>query len=248
MTAHPQYLTVRNDRGAEMLACLPWASEDGGAASSGGGDQSGSGVVASPQPSAVDGAGGPTAGGAVFLRSPPVSRGDRRPWVLSTLLSDDAAKLGEGPEKGAPLFVGRFLAWLLSFFAPKGLEFAAYSVDYHTLRNWIYVQRHFGAEGTGGGGGGGGSGGNGGGNGDGGKASVANNNNNRNINARADRHVPSYAKKIVAEYEASSGGKVSARIPLRPKPAAFLKPGFAWGPGTPVAKRGEVEVRVGAKE
>ncbi len=28
---------------------------------------------------------------------------------------------------------------------PKGLEFAKYSIDYHYVRNWLYVQRHWGA-------------------------------------------------------------------------------------------------------
>lgn len=209
MTGHPQYLTVRNDRGEEMLSVLPWASASASSSSS---------------------SSGPSAGGAVFVAEPPVSKGDRKPWVMSTLLSDDQAKLGEGPEKPAPLFVGRLLAWLLSFFTPKGLEFAAYSVDYHTLRNWIYVHRHM----TGGGGGGGAGGA-------GGVGSTT------STNPRADQHIPSYAKKIVAEYERSSGGKISARVPLRPKPEAYRRPGFVWGPGAPVPKRGEVVVRVGEK-
>jgi 7-hydroxymethyl chlorophyll a reductase len=218
MTAHPQYLTVRNEKGEEMLSALPWG--DGGK----------SGGEAASALSSSSSSSGPTVGNAVFVSTPPESRGDRRPWVMSTLLSDDAAKLGEGPEMPAPLFVGRFLAWLLSFFTPKGLEFAAYSVDYHTLRNWIYVQRHMGKGGGGEKGGGGGGGG-------GGSAGSS---------SRADAHVPSFAKAIVAEYEASSGGKVSARIPLRPKAEAYKRPGFVWGPGGPVPKAKEVEVRASA--
>ena len=29
---------------------------------------------------------------------------------------------------------------------PKGLEFAKYSIDYHNIRNYLYVMRHMGVE------------------------------------------------------------------------------------------------------
>jgi 7-hydroxymethyl chlorophyll a reductase len=49
MTAHQQYITVRNERGAEMLRLVRDRLEE----------------------------------------SPPVSSGDRRPFVLQTVLADD---------------------------------------------------------------------------------------------------------------------------------------------------------------
>ncbi|KAK4406030.1 7-hydroxymethyl chlorophyll a reductase, chloroplastic [Sesamum angolense] len=47
---------------------------------------------------------------------------------------------------------------------PKGLEFARYSLDYHTIRNYLHVNRAWGKQ-------------------------------------RADRHIPSYAKKLVFMYQ-----------------------------------------------
>jgi 7-hydroxymethyl chlorophyll a reductase len=58
------------------------------------------------------------------------------------------------------------------------LAFAKYSIDYHYLRNWLYVQRHMGE-------------------------------------SRAERHVPEFAKKILAEYDGQ--GEISARLNLKPK-------------------------------
>ena len=61
---------------------------------------------------------------------------------MQTLEADDEAKLGRGP-RPAPVLVGRAIAAALNFLGPKGIEFAKYSVDYHYLRNWLHVQRHF---------------------------------------------------------------------------------------------------------
>ncbi|CAB4261927.1 unnamed protein product [Prunus armeniaca] len=69
---------------------------------------------------------------------------------------------GKGPEP-APKFVGNVIAFLLNLIGPKGLEFACYSLDYHTIRNYLYVNRIWGKQ-------------------------------------RADQHMPSYAKKIVDTY------------------------------------------------
>eukprot|EP00466_Bigelowiella_natans_P007462 jgi/Bigna1/92839/estExt_fgenesh1_pm.C_800009 len=82
--------------------------------------------------------------------SPPMESGDRTPFVLETVKTDDQATLG--PEYGgttqqpAPRFVGRIIAWILEKIGPKGLEFARYSLDYHWIRNYLYVQRNFKAE------------------------------------------------------------------------------------------------------
>lgn len=103
MTSHPQYITVRNARGSQMLASVS--------------DR--------------------------LLRTPPIASGDRRPLVMETVVADDEAKLGRarGP---LPLWAGNLLAWLLNLLpGPRGLEFAKYSIDYHYLRNWLYVNRNW---------------------------------------------------------------------------------------------------------
>ncbi|XP_020079787.1 7-hydroxymethyl chlorophyll a reductase, chloroplastic [Ananas comosus] len=123
MTEHPQYITVRNERGREMLSLVENLLEI----------------------------------------TPTVSNGNRRPFVMETVKADDAAKLGKGPSQPAPRFIGNIIAFLLNLIGPKGLEFGRYSLDYHTIRNYLYVNRQWGKQ-------------------------------------RADRHIPSYAKKIVESY------------------------------------------------
>ncbi|XP_073046774.1 7-hydroxymethyl chlorophyll a reductase, chloroplastic isoform X2 [Primulina eburnea] len=123
MTQHPQYVTVRNERGKEMLNLVKDLLEI----------------------------------------TPTVSRGERRPFVMETVKADDNAKLGKGPTQPAPKFVGDIIAFILNLIGPKGLEFARYSLDYHTIRNYLHVNRAWGKQ-------------------------------------RADKHMPSYAKKLVAMY------------------------------------------------
>ena len=69
--------------------------------------------------------------------------------ALATLRLSSAllcrAKLGKAP-KPLPKPVGNVLAKVLTWLGPKGLEFGRYSTDYHYIRNYIYVNRHMGAE------------------------------------------------------------------------------------------------------
>lgn len=123
MTQHPQYITVRNERGREMIGLVKNLLEI----------------------------------------TPTINSGDRRPFVMETVNADDNAKLGKGPSQPVPKFIGNFIAFLLNLVGPKGLEFARYSLDYHTIRNYLYTNRAWGKD-------------------------------------RADRHTPSYAKKIVESY------------------------------------------------
>ena len=102
MTEHQQYITVRNEKGREMLDLIKERL-----------------VVTEPQ-----------------------STGDRRAFVMQTLQSDDAGKRGEAREP-LPRWFGTILAWLLSRTGPKGIEFAKYSIDYHYLRNYLYIHRHW---------------------------------------------------------------------------------------------------------
>uniref|UniRef100_A0A061SGL6 7-hydroxymethyl chlorophyll a reductase n=1 Tax=Tetraselmis sp. GSL018 TaxID=582737 RepID=A0A061SGL6_9CHLO len=106
MTSHPQYITVRNERGREMLDVVRSRLE----------------VI------------------------PTMESGGRRPFVMQTVIADDDAKLGLGPESPAPLLVGNVIAAILEKIGPRGLEFARYSLDYHYIRNHIFVQRHMGRE------------------------------------------------------------------------------------------------------
>lgn len=103
--------------------------------------------------------------------SSPTSGGDRKPFVLETVKTDDEATLGIGghiegyeAKPPAPKFVGGIIAWLLEKIGPQGLEFARYSLDYHWLRNWLYVQRNYKPD-------------------------------------QADRHVPEFVKKVIAGYD-----------------------------------------------
>ena len=95
--------------------------------------------------------------------------------ALPTLKLDSSlpcrAKLGKAP-KPLPKPVGNVLAKVLTWLGPKGLEFGRYSTDYHYIRNYIYVNRHMGAE-------------------------------------RAARHVPEFAKRLVAM--ANQKGEIDAR-------------------------------------
>ncbi|KAL6760746.1 coenzyme F420 hydrogenase family [Haematococcus lacustris] len=77
--------------------------------------------------------------------TPTMSQGDRRPLVMQTVVSDDQAKMGRFQDP-APRWLGSLLAWFIALIGPKGLEFGKYSVDYHYIRNWLYVNRHMGAK------------------------------------------------------------------------------------------------------
>eukprot|EP00899_Mesostigma_viride_P001730 jgi/Mesvir1/11558/Mv17930-RA.1 len=101
MTSHPQIVTIRNDRGREMLDLVR----------------------------------------PLLTTTPTVDAGNRKPFVMSTVEADDLAKIGKGPKEPAPRFVGNIIAWLLDKVGPQGLEFARYSLDYHTIRNYLYVMR-----------------------------------------------------------------------------------------------------------
>jgi 7-hydroxymethyl chlorophyll a reductase len=90
--------------------------------------------------------------------------GDCRNFVLQTVFQEERAS-----NSRLPKFIGKWLAAALTKFGPQGLEFAKYSIDYHTLRNYLFVKRNWGA--------------------------------------KADSHIPGYAKEIVKEYD--QNGKIS---------------------------------------
>ncbi|CAG9462772.1 unnamed protein product [Pedinophyceae sp. YPF-701] len=75
---------------------------------------------------------------------PCMTAGSRDAVVTSTLEADDDAKFGKGPDKPMPRWLGNVVASILTAVGPKGLEFAKYSVEYHYLRNYLYVRRFWG--------------------------------------------------------------------------------------------------------
>ena len=68
-------------------------------------------------------------------------------------------------DAGAPPWLASVLADVLARTLPKGMEFGRYSIDYHYLRNALYVESTMGG-------------------------------------ARAARHVPAYARALMARYDA----------------------------------------------
>jgi 7-hydroxymethyl chlorophyll a reductase len=67
----------------------------------------------------------------------------RQSLVVQTVVADDEAKCGQGPTEGAPRWLGEVLAWVLTGLGPTGIDFAKYSIEYHYLRNYIHVMRHW---------------------------------------------------------------------------------------------------------
>ena len=51
--------------------------------------------------------------------------------------------MGKAPDP-LPSAVGNVIAKVLTWLGPMGLEFGRYSIDYHYIRNFIYVNRHMG--------------------------------------------------------------------------------------------------------
>ena len=52
----------------------------------------------------------------------------------------------EVPSSGMPVWIGNILATVLSNIGPKGLNFAKYSIDYHILRNYLYILNEWGED------------------------------------------------------------------------------------------------------
>jgi coenzyme F420-reducing hydrogenase beta subunit len=50
------------------------------------------------------------------------------------------------PEAGMPGWLGEFMAYGMQRFGPKGINFARYSIDYHVLRNYLYIVSSWGKE------------------------------------------------------------------------------------------------------
>ena len=54
---------------------------------------------------------------------------------------------GSIPERGMPVILGNVMAFVISnYVAPKGINFARYSIDYHILRNYLHVLQEWGED------------------------------------------------------------------------------------------------------
>lgn len=69
--------------------------------------------------------------------------GDCKTFVWQTVLQEEKPPLSPMPK-----ILGKLLAWILTKMGPQGLEFAKYSIDYHTIRNYLYVKRNWGKKAT----------------------------------------------------------------------------------------------------
>jgi hypothetical protein len=79
------------------------------------------------------------------------SEGDRRPITMKTVAADSMVRSLTEPgfvagDAGAPPFVANLLASIIAKTLPKGMEFARYSIDYHFLRNQLFVEDYMGAK------------------------------------------------------------------------------------------------------
>ena len=121
MTTAPLMVTVRNARGRRMLETAV-----------------GAGRVEVLQRGGHGGRGLP-------------SSGDRRPITMKTVEADSMVKtLTDASfvpaDAGAPPWIASLLADVIARTLPKGIEFARYSIDYHYLRNALYVEDRMGQQ------------------------------------------------------------------------------------------------------
>ena len=81
------------------------------------------------------------------IQGPATGKGPHETLTLATVRSDGVVKslLGEEVSKqGMPDWSGHLVASVLTRLGPKGVAFARYSVDYHLLRNYLYVLHEWG--------------------------------------------------------------------------------------------------------
>lgn len=80
--------------------------------------------------------------GRLNIRGDASGSGSHQNFAVSTVVSDAIVQSmvgGTVQKEGAPLWIGKVLAFVLTFLGPKGLNFAKYSIDYHFLRNYLYI-------------------------------------------------------------------------------------------------------------
>jgi len=75
--------------------------------------------------------------------------GSYEAFVMSTVENDAIVMSMAGqtpPEEGMPKWIGNIVAAIVTRLSPKGMNFARYSIDYHLLRNYLYVLYTWGEE------------------------------------------------------------------------------------------------------
>jgi coenzyme F420-reducing hydrogenase beta subunit len=80
--------------------------------------------------------------GRIFLHGEAPGRGDFQDFVLSTVEADTIVSGmmdKTTSDWSMPRPLANILATIVTFIAPKGLNFAKYSIDYHLLRNYLYL-------------------------------------------------------------------------------------------------------------
>ena len=83
-----------------------------------------------------------TNSGLIHLHGEAVGNGSWQDFAIQTVEADGIVgeMVGKDPmEEGMPRFVGKIVAKIIREIGPKGLNFASYSIDYHILRNYLYV-------------------------------------------------------------------------------------------------------------
>ncbi len=150
MAQHPQYVTVRNQRGQEMLKALGDVGQLERRPAISSGDRRplvmqvcmwyvcptlGHGILSSSTTTSTTTSSTTTTSTTInpstrlyaaeldTQQHPPIPSPPPQ-----TVLSDDQAKLGKFQDP-APRWLGNVLAWLLNLLGPKGLEFARYSSE-----------------------------------------------------------------------------------------------------------------------
>ena len=102
-------------------------------------------------------------------------------------------------DQGAPPLVGNVLASLISRGLPKRLEFGRFSIDYHYLRNLLYVEAEM-------------------------------------RPSQAARHVPEYARALMARYDGEMAALREAARAVRAGGALPTSPSAEFGPLAPLVE------------
>ncbi|KAL3912487.1 MAG: hypothetical protein SGILL_006864, partial [Bacillariaceae sp.] len=85
----------------------------------------------------------------LILGEDATGKGSHETLALATINSDALvlAMVDQAvPEAGMPGWMGEFMAFGMTRFGPKGINFARYSIDYHVLRNYLHVLDAWGKE------------------------------------------------------------------------------------------------------
>ena len=118
-----QTLTIRNERGVNMVQTALNAQrlEIHGMASSRGQQQGSSHEILATATVCSDG-------------------------IVQGMIGEETTVREQGDNNGMPLWMAEIMARIMTCVGPKGMNFARYSIDYHILRNYLYVLHVWGNE------------------------------------------------------------------------------------------------------